>query len=114
MSKQAASIGESIRARRIALRLSQRDLARAAGTTAAAVSHIERGARKLSAGLLARIAGVLQCPTDLLLSGASDPLEGSPHLRQVVAAMKAFLPPLQREVADFCEYLKHRSRKGDL
>jgi transcriptional regulator with XRE-family HTH domain len=111
MRKHSASIGESIRARRIALRLSQRDLARAAGTTAASVSHIERGVRKLSAGLLARIAGALQCPTDLLLSGAADPSEGSPLLRQVVAAMKAFPPPLQREVADFCEYLKHRRRR---
>lgn len=108
MSKQAASIGETILKRRRDLHLSQRDLACAAGTTAAAVSHIERGARKLSADLLARIADALQCSTDALLKGADEAPQGSPHLRRVVAAMKGFSPPLQKEVAVFCEYLKHR------
>ncbi len=116
MSKQAAkagmSIGEAIRTRRGALRLSQRDLAYAAGTTAAAVSHIERGARNLSAGLLVRIADALQCSADDLLNGVAAATEASPHLRQVAAAMKGFPAPFQKEVADFCEYLKHRSRKG--
>ena len=112
MSKQAAktgmSIGEAIRTRRVALRLSQRDLARAAGTTPAAISHIERGIRQPSAGLLARIAGDLQCPADALLNGVRGPTEDSSHLRRVIAAMKGFSAPLQKEVADFCEYLKHR------
>jgi len=110
MSIQAVSIGESIRTRRLYLRLSQRDLACAAGTTAAAVSHIERGARKLSASLLARIADALQCSADALLEGATKPPQRSSYLLQVLVAMKGFSPPLQKEVAEFCKYLKHRRR----
>lgn len=114
MSKQvgneAIPIGQCIRARRIALRLSQRDLAHAAGTTAAAVSHIERGARNLSAGLLIRIADALACSAGDLLTGAAAAVEPSPHLRQVAAAMKGFSAPVQKEVVDFCQYLKHRGR----
>ena len=117
MSKQAAkagmSIGAAIRTRRAALRLSQRDLARAAGTTAAAISHIERGARNLSAGLLVRIADALQCSANDLLIGTSAATVASTHIGRVAAAMKGFPPPLQQEVVDFCEYLKHRSRKGE-
>lgn len=111
MSDKLVSIGKAILLRRTALRLSQRDLARAAGTTAAAISHIERGARNLSAALLARIADALQCPADSLLRGAAGvPTEGSPYLRQVIAAMNGFPSPLQKEVAAYCEYLKHRRR----
>ena len=109
MSEQAHSIGQSVRARRDELGLSQRDLARAAGTTAAAISHIERGTRNPSAGLLVRIADVLQCSANDLLSGAGAALDSSPYLRHVTAVMKSFSPPLQKEVADFCDYLKHRS-----
>ena len=113
MSRQAVSIGDSIRARRAALRLTQRDLARAAGTTAAAISHIERGIRNLSARLLTRIAGALQCSADDLLKAPTGPMEGSPYVRQVAAAMNGFPPSLQKEVADYCEYLKHRNRRRE-
>ena len=113
MSDQTVLIGKTIRQRRTALHLSQRDLARAAGTTAAAISHIERGVRNLSAGLLARIADTLQCPVDDLLHGDTPAAESSPYVSQVVAAMKGLPPPLQREVADFCAYLKHRDRRSD-
>ena len=111
MTKQAPSIGESVRARRVTLELSQRGLAHAADTTAAAISHIERGARKPSADLLARIASALGCSTDDLLRGVVAGVEEHPCIRQVVAAMKSFPPPLQKEVLDFCGYLKHRNRQ---
>lgn len=111
MAIQPPSIGETIRNRRSQLHLTQRDLARAAGTTAAAVSHIERGARNLSVGLLVRIAGALQCTAHDLLLGICDDRESSPHLDQVTVAMKGFPPALQKEVADFCDYLKHRKRR---
>ena len=110
MTKQAPSMGESVRVRRSALKLSQRDLARAAGTTAAAVSHIERGIRNPSAGLLARIASVLGCSGDDLFRGALHREGEGRYIELVAAAMKSFTPPLQEEVADFCEYLKHRKR----
>ena len=112
MTKQAPSMGESVRARRSALRLSQRDVACAAGTTAAAVSHIERGIRKPSAGLLARLAAALQCSADDLLRGVVRTEDESPCIRQVVAAMRSFPPSVQKGVVEFCEYLKHRDKKS--
>ena len=111
MTKQAPSIGESVHARRVALDLSQRGLARAAGTTAAAVSHIERGIRNPSTGLLARIASALGCSVDDLLSGVVASVDEAPCIQQVVAAMRSFPPPLQKEVVEFCGYLKHRDRQ---
>ena len=112
MTEKAHSIGDAVRVRRAELRLSQRDLAGAAGTTAAAVSHIERGLRNPSAGLLARLAAALQCSADSLISGSVADAEGSPLIWQVAAAMKSFPPAVQSEVVAFCEYLMHRRRRG--
>ena len=112
MTKQAPSIGESVRVRRVALDLSQRGLARAADTTAAAISHIERGMRNPSAGLLARISLALGCSADDLLRGEGRPAGPARHIEHVVAAMKSLPDALQKEIVDFCEYLKHRSRKA--
>ena len=63
-------IGEAVKQRRDALGLTQRALAMEANTTAAAVSHIERGQRQPSADLLARLASALDCRMDDLLTGS--------------------------------------------
>jgi transcriptional regulator with XRE-family HTH domain len=112
MTKEAHSIGHAIRARRVALRLNQRDLAQAAKTTAAAVSHIERGIRMPSAGLLARLATALQCAADDILSGAVPSADGAPYISQVVATMKCLPAARQKEVVAFCNFVKHRKAHG--
>ena len=112
MSNREDSIGEAVRSRRTMLRLSQRDLARTAGTTAAAISHIERGIRKPSAGLLGRMASALGCSADDLLRGAMRRPENDIHVEQVVAAMRSLTPALQKEVLDFCGYLRHKKDTG--
>jgi transcriptional regulator with XRE-family HTH domain len=111
MTKVMVAIGQAIRLRRNAAGLSQRDLARAAGTTAAAISHIERGGRNPSSRLLVRIADALQCLTDDLVTASSVEDDGARHLRHVLAVLKGLPPPLQAEVADFCDFLKERASR---
>lgn len=112
MRKRSSAIGKAVRSRRAELHLSQRDVARAAGTTAAAVSHIERGIRQPSADLLARIAAALGCPSDDLLRGVAPRLAGYIHVARAVAAMKELPPASQKEVVEFCGILKRRNEEG--
>jgi transcriptional regulator with XRE-family HTH domain len=107
-----SGLGKTIRDRRKALRLSQRELAHAAKTTAGAVCHIERGTRTPSAAMLARIAAALNCSTDGLLAGDKGHMETSGYAREVAAAMKLFPAGVQKEVANFCAYLRHREKKS--
>lgn len=105
-------IGLRVKQRRSDLGLSQRELAKLAGTTAAAVSHIERSQRRPSADLLGRLAGALECSTDELMPGApglND--EESICLARVTSAMKTFPAAVQEEVADYCDFLKTRRAK---
>lgn len=111
MNEQAVPIGESIRARRVALRLSQRDLACAAGTTAAAICHVERGIRKLSANLLVRVAGALQCSADEILSGTAGALSSQSLLRKITAAASGLPPADQDDLFRYCDYLRYRAQR---
>ena len=105
-------IGEAVKRRRDALGLSQRDLAAKAKTTAAAVSHIERGQRQPSADLLSRLAAALECSIDGLMSIAGSSQPESIYLARVTSAMKAFPACVQEEVADYCTFLKQRQQKA--
>ena len=107
-----SSIGRSIRAQRMALHLSQRDLARVARTTAAAISHIERGIRQPSAGLLSRIGEALGISVDQILAGTVARAKESLYQRRVATAMRVLATEDQKQVADFCEYLLHRTGKS--
>lgn len=62
---------------RLAKGYSQIALARAAGTTKGYISELESGRRSASLKTLQRIATVLGCPVDLLLSKCSDLQESS-------------------------------------
>jgi len=55
------ALGERIRARRKALRITQRKLAREIGTCAANLCHIEKGERYASYELVRKIARALRC-----------------------------------------------------
>jgi len=111
-TKLPNTIGENVHQRRSALELSQRALATMAGTTAAAVSHIERGKRQPSAGLLGRLAAALECSTDDLVSAKDAPPPESIYLARVTSAMKTFPACVQEEVAEYCAFLKQRKRKA--
>ena len=111
-AKGTKKIGENVQRRRSALGLSQRALADKASTTAAAVSHIERGQRQPSADLLGRLASALECSADDLISAKDSPAGESIYLARVTSSMKAFPASVQEEVADYCDFLKQRRKGG--
>ena len=106
--RQPGTLGSAVRSRRLALRLTQRELADLAQSTTAAISNIEVGIRKPAASLLLRLARALDCTADELLAGdgRSDP--PNRHIAEVLAAMKTLPDRAQREVVEFCRYQKHR------
>ena len=112
-AKGAKRIGENVQRRRSALGLSQRALAEKASTTAAAVSHIERGQRQPSADLLSRLAASLECSTDDLLSAKDSPSRESIYLARVTSTMKSMPMKVQEQVADYCDFLEARSRRRE-
>ena len=103
-------IGKAIKAQRTSLGLSQKDLAAQAGTTESAVSHIERGIRKPSAEMLARLAGALGCSVDHLLAGVVPASKQTLYMQRVLHAMESMPPRLQEQVADFCDFLRQKKR----
>ncbi len=65
-------VGARIRARRLALRMSQSTLAEHLGVSFQQVQKYERGANRISASMLIKAARALNCPGSLLL-GARGP-----------------------------------------
>ena len=61
------ALGKRIRERRIALSLTQEQLAETADISFAFVGHIERGTRKMSVSTLLALARALDCSVDYLL-----------------------------------------------
>ena len=109
--KRSDKIGKAIRARRLALRRSQKEIAGLAETTPAAISHIECGMRQPSADLVARIADALECSVNDLVTGTVASPSENLCLTRVLNAMRGMPPDAQEQVADYCEYLKHRKTR---
>ena len=103
-------IGEAIKTQRASLGMSQKDLAAQAETTEAAISHIERGMRKPSAEMLARLASALGCSVDHLLAGVVPASKQSPYMQRVLHAMQSMPPRVQEQVADYCDFLRQKKR----
>ena len=104
-------IGKALMLRRQALHRSQKAVAKLAGTTASAVSHIERGLRQPSADLLTRLAGAVDCSAyDQLAGTVSAPRENL-HVTRVLNAMKTLPPSQQEHVADYCEFLLKKAER---
>lgn len=61
------NIGENVRKKRIACRLTQQQLAEIVGVAAATICQIERGTKTLSMPLGKQIADVLNCTLDNLI-----------------------------------------------
>lgn len=73
------AVGKAVRAARNAKGLSQVELAKGVGCDQTTVSLVERGEVSTSAGLIARIAVLLEVTTDsLLLATASDSESATP------------------------------------
>ena len=108
---QENRMGYALRKRREALRWTLREVAARAATTPAAVSHIERGIRKPSAEMVARLARALDCSIDDLLMGVVVEIKKGQHISRVVNAMNAFPPSIQKQVANYCEFLRYQIRK---
>lgn len=63
------SVGKNIKARRLALGMTQEDLAQAVGLGRSMVAQIERGSKSASIQLGVEIARVLQCDLNTLAGG---------------------------------------------
>lgn len=98
------ALGERIRQRRKALRLTQADLAEQADISASFLGHIERGSRVLSVQTLLLLCRALQTTPDALL--AADLLAPPAELP---AREQAFLHALQLAAHD----LLHRHRLAE-
>ena len=72
-------IGKRIREKRIALRLSQADLAELADTSPQYISHIETGKKKVSLGVLYNIASALSTSMDYLITGNTENVSNDPY-----------------------------------
>jgi len=105
------TLGDALRARRQSLGLTAKELALRANVTEGAVSHIERGIRKPSAEMVARLASVLDCSVDELLAGIARQEKEGPYIARVTQAMKSFPTPIQKQVAEYCDFLRQQLRK---
>ena len=110
-SSDDSKLGSAIRARRKRLGLTQREIALRARTTEAAISHIERGIRRPSAPLLARLAAALGCSADDLLAGVAGTAQESVYILRTVSCMKTLPPAVQEQVADYCDFLRRRAKR---
>ena len=110
--KKTPSIGKQVKDRRSALGLSQRELAKLAQTTAAAVSHIERDQRQPSADLLKRLADALECSMDSLLGGKPESKAEGLYVDRVTHAMKSMPMKVQEQVANYCAFLRSQSQRN--
>lgn len=72
---QSNSIGENIKARRQAMGMSQGDLASAIGVSVPMICQIERGTKSVTLMLGAKIAKILQCDLNDLVS------ESAPNIK---------------------------------
>lgn len=72
MKNLEIEIGKRIKAKREALKLSQKSLSEKVGISPAAINQFEKGEKKPSTQVLFKIADVLETTTDTLLSGIEE------------------------------------------
>ncbi|MBQ2753232.1 MAG: helix-turn-helix transcriptional regulator [Firmicutes bacterium] len=86
------SIGDRIRAKRIEKGITQQKLSEISGTEPSNISHIERGATKLSLPTLVNIANALECTVDELLCDS------------IYRSKSVFLGEVESYIKDCSEY----------
>lgn len=98
--KQATSIdarvGQQVRARRMAMEMSQEDLANCLGLTFQQIQKYEKGVNRIGAGRLFELARILQVGILYFYEGVVDHLSGRP-LGFAEEAAPAPAPPQQTE-----------------
>jgi len=110
----AKKIGARIRSKRKKSGISQKGLAESVDITAAAINQFEKGEKKPSAGVLAKIAHALDFSTDYLLGEADD--EGIFISNDVVTTFRDFknLSKKDREIImRNIEFLKSEAKNKE-
>lgn len=115
------SIGKEIRRRRGALKMTQEDLALAAGTDSGNISRIERDLQGVSQGLLERIASTLNCEiADLYQTGEAlstvhnlMPRNPVPVVGSVQGGDNGYLVSLDYPAGHGDGYLRHASKDSE-
>jgi transcriptional regulator with XRE-family HTH domain len=114
VSQADVQIGQTIRNRRVALKLSQAELGAALGVTFQQVQKYERGANRISALTLLRASQALQCSVADLY-GDPDPTGHSPSERAILKIWANLNQPERDAVAAMLrEFSKRRQAPEDL
>jgi transcriptional regulator with XRE-family HTH domain len=104
-------LGDRLRMAREYLGLKQEEVARWLAVPRSALSHIERGQRKIDALELARLAGLYQRPLSWFTGEdrrSKDELP--PEVKHVARAAASLSPHDRKELARFADFLKSRAR----
>jgi transcriptional regulator with XRE-family HTH domain len=114
MTQSDGGIGDRIRRRREELQLSQSELARRSGLTAAAIWQYERNERTPSSDALAKLAKSLKVSADYLL-GVREPAWEDLVLDKDLQVMFRGLPQLseadKQKLLDYFSLLKRQSKR---
>ena len=110
-SQKSNHIGQGIRKRRRDLGWTLKELASQVQVSEGGLSHIERGFRTPSARMLARLAAAMDCSSDQLLAGEAPVPAKNPYRSRVLSSMQQLPMELQEQVADYCDFLRQRTRR---
>ena len=105
-------IGGFIRTQRDAAQMSLRQLAQASGVSNPYLSQIERGLRRPSAEMLARIAGALRMSAETLYvqAGILDPTEGEVSVATAIARDTSLTESQRRTLLDIYSAFQTENR----
>lgn len=111
------SVAARIKKRRIELKMTQTQLARAARLTPAAISQFESGARKPSFDTLSSLADALKITTDYLLGKKRqgyDDLLADPKVSVMFRGMMELSEQDKETMFQFYEFLKTKKDQEDV
>lgn len=108
----AKRIGKRIKTKRINDKINQKELAEKVGISASAINQFEKGEKKPSSIVLAKIARVLDVSTDYLIAVSDD--EGIFVGEEVSVAFRDFKELNRKDrdiILDHIEYLKSKTEQ---
>lgn len=110
MDSSGISIGTRIKARRIQLGYTQKDIERKTGITSGNISTLENGKSTPSATAIIALSSVLKCTTDWLLKGEETVTEDSvldfldEDERELIRAFRNFSKTDRQEILEYTEF----------